>query len=81
MPYCIGTHPGLKVPFESSKGSDFSDYSLLFDQPERQMCIRDSTWAIRFLMVEKAGIISMRITEKMSTTPMQEIIMEYSGLY
>lgn len=38
MPYCIGTHPGLKVPFESSKGSDFSDYSLLFDQPERQDC-------------------------------------------
>lgn len=38
MPYCIGTHPGLKVPFESSKGSDFSDYSLLFDRPERQDC-------------------------------------------
>lgn len=38
MPYCIGTHPGLKVPFESAKGSDFSDYSLLFDQPERRDC-------------------------------------------
>ena len=38
MPYCIGTHPGLKVPFDSSKDSDFSDYSLLFDQPERRDC-------------------------------------------
>lgn len=38
MPYCIGTHPGLKVPFESAKGSDFYDYSLLFDQPERRDC-------------------------------------------
>lgn len=38
MPYCIGTHPGLKVPFETCKNSDFSDYSLLFDQPERPDC-------------------------------------------
>lgn len=38
MPYCIGTHPGLLVPFESCKGSDFSDYDLIFEKPERQDC-------------------------------------------
>ena len=38
MPYCIGTHPGLKVPFDSCKDSDFSDYSLHFESPERMEC-------------------------------------------
>lgn len=38
MPYCIGLHPGLNVPFGRCKDSVFGDYSLVFDQPERTDC-------------------------------------------
>lgn len=34
MPYCFGTHPGFKIPFENSPGSSFEDYSIHFEKPE-----------------------------------------------
>ncbi len=34
MPYCLGTHPGFKVPFENSPESSFEDYSVHFEKPE-----------------------------------------------
>ncbi len=38
MPYCFGTHPAIRVPFQNSPGSRFEDYELKFEKPEENSC-------------------------------------------
>lgn len=34
MLYCFGTHPAIRVPFQSCPGSEFEDYTVLFNRKE-----------------------------------------------
>lgn len=38
MPYCFGTHPAIRVPFQNSPGSRFEDYEVKFEKPEENSC-------------------------------------------
>lgn len=38
MPYCFGTHPAFRVPFQNSPESAFTDYSIHFEKPEENSC-------------------------------------------
>ena len=67
MLYCFGTHPAIRVPFQSCPGSSFEDYTVLFNRPET---------AGNPIYDKDAGAINLDNRENFMTTP-QSIDLRY----